>query len=144
MAVRRLEGEGGGGGDISMEGVREGVEDIGCKPQKDIMGIVTPSKIVRRGVRVSNIVNFLEEGAKQNNKIISYFSKSGGRMDSGHPLARTKLCDSGTKRRNYESENNQVKFDFLCLMKIEGRKEKLGLNDIFYEGSNHSTNDGMI
>ena len=54
--------------DVSVEGVREGVEDIGCKPQKEIMGIVTPSRIVRRGGRVSNIIKTLEEGAKQQNK----------------------------------------------------------------------------
>ena len=52
------------------------------------------------------MVKTLEEGSKQNNKIISYFSKSGGKMDNGQPLARTKLCDSCTKRMDIESEND--------------------------------------
>ena len=77
MAVRRLEEGGGGGGEISVKGRREGGEDNVCKPQKEDVGIVTPTRIVRRGGRISNIIKTMEEGAKQQNKITSYFSKSG-------------------------------------------------------------------
>ena len=35
MAVRRLEEGGGGGGEISVKGRREGGEDNVCKPQKE-------------------------------------------------------------------------------------------------------------
>ena len=88
-----------------MKGGEEGGEDKICKPQKEDVRTVTPSIIVRRGGRVSNIVKTLEAGAKRQNKVILYFLKPGVRLDSGHPLATSKLCDSGTKRRNYESEN---------------------------------------
>ena len=68
---------------------------------------------MRRGGRVSNLVKTLEQGAKQRNKINSYFSKFGdgceiGR-ERGHSLAAAKLC-VGVKRRvqDYceESEND--------------------------------------
>ena len=66
---------------------------------------------MRRGGRVSNTIKTLEQGAKQANKLNSYFSKSGGgdRMvgERGHPLARMNLC-VGVKRRLdvCESEND--------------------------------------
>ena len=75
MKVRRLEG--GGGGEISMGEGKERVEDGRCKTQKEIVGRIeraTQSRIVRRGGRVSNIVKTLEEGSKQNNKILSYLT----------------------------------------------------------------------
>ena len=70
---------------------------------------------MRRGGRVSNTVKTLEQGAKQANKLNSYFSKSGGgdRMvgERGHPLARTNLC-VGLKRGlevcDYENESENV------------------------------------
>ena len=105
MAVRRLEGGGGQGGESIAKERSEGGKDKECKLRKECVGVVTASRIVRRGGRVSNFIKTLEEGSKQQNKIVSYFSKPGGRMDSGHPLAITKLCDSGTKRRKDESEN---------------------------------------
>ena len=91
-----------------MKGGREWGDEKVCKPQKEYVGKVTPSRIVRRGGRVSNIIQTLEAGAKQQKTIISYFSKPGVRMDSGHPLAISKLCDSGTKRRNDDDESENV------------------------------------
>ena len=41
------------------------------------------SRIVRRGGRFSNMIKTLEQGAKQSNKIISYFTKSGEGMEDG-------------------------------------------------------------
>ena len=74
VASGRLEGS--GGGEASKGEVREGAEDDRCKPQNDIdrrSEQATPLRTVRRGGRVSYMVKTLEEGSKQNNKIISYF-----------------------------------------------------------------------
>ena len=62
-----------------------------CKPRNE--GVKERNiRVVRRGGRVSNTVKTLEQGAKQMNKINSYFSKfCGGHGivgERGHPMAR--------------------------------------------------------
>ena len=66
-----------------------------CKPWKEGAkeGDV---RIMRRGGRVSNTVKTLEQGDKQRNKILTYFTKFGGGdgmgRERGHPSATEKLC----------------------------------------------------
>ena len=107
--IEGSEGEGVGGRGAWQEKERESMK---CKSRNE--GVKERNiRVVRRCGRVSNTVKTLEQGAKQMNKIISYFSKFGGgdgkTGESGHPLARKKLF-VGVKRGldvyENESEND--------------------------------------
>ena len=85
-----------------------GGEKLACKSRtEDGEKVRKQSRIVRRGGRVSNILKTLEQGARQANKINKYFSTSGeGIVGEGrHPLALEKLCESGSKWRMCDIEN---------------------------------------
>ena len=77
--VKRIEGsegEGVGGKGVWQE--KEGERKI-CKSRNE--GVKEGGvKVVRRGGRVSNNIKTLEQGAKQRNKIITYFSRFGGNL----------------------------------------------------------------
>ena len=61
-----------------------GEEDMEYKSWNEVVkDNVKQSRIVRRGGRFSNMIKTLEQGAKQSNKIISYFTKSGEGMEDG-------------------------------------------------------------
>ena len=76
-------------------------EEKAGKHTNELKCNATTSRIRKRGGRVSGIVRTLEEGAKQKNKIFSYFSKF---AENGHPLAKTQSDNFGIKRRMEESE----------------------------------------
>ena len=51
----------------------------------------------KKGGRVSKLVKTLEQGQLQGNKIMSYFSPN-IKIERGHPLRFSTLCESGQKR----------------------------------------------
>ena len=94
--------EGRAGEGVGVGGVCQGKgeEDMACNSQKKgVKEMTGRSRIVWRSGRISNIVKTLEQGARQANKINSYFLKSGEKMvwEGGHQLAKlkTKLCERG-------------------------------------------------
>ena len=106
--IEGREGERKGG-----RGTQKGEEGEGerlvCKPWE---GGVSEGggRSRRRGGRVSNTIKTLEEGAKQINKIYSYFSNLNNKCkegrERGHSFARAENLCGGVKRRMDDSKYN--------------------------------------
>ena len=66
------------------------------KPQtENVTGVEGRKR--KKGGRVSNTIKTLEQGQLQGNKINTLFSTN-IKMDRGHPLSFSRICENGQKR----------------------------------------------